>query len=334
MVLTINEAFSLFKLEFNEICVSKSLFYQYRPQHVKLLSELPHNVCVCMYHANFFYLIEALRKTFPAVPIDLLSVLVCSTNSETCMTNSCSTCNIVTGFLSLVEEWESELSDEQKNEKVRYEQWTANEKHVGLADFKQLTSMLKEKLVPFAYHSFVKRQQSAALRSDKQRPGVMVIQMDFSENFTIKFQDEVQAMHWVNDQLTVFTCVTWGTSVQSFAIVTDDLKHDKGAVLVFIERILEETDGLLDETYNELVFYTDGAASQFKNRFIMKAMQCLAMKISKVIRWEFFATSHGKGAVDGIGGEVKRIVWDNVRSRRVDVKISLSAVNSTHARSK
>jgi hypothetical protein len=91
-------------------------------------------------------------------------------------------------------------------------------------------------------------------------------------------------------------------------------------VLVFIERILEETDGLLDETYNELVFYTDGAASQFKNRFIMKAMQCLAMKISKVIRWEFFATSHGKGAVDGIGGEVKRIVWDNVRSRRADVK--------------
>lgn len=25
--------------------------------------------------------------------------------------------------------------------------------------------------------------------------------------------------------------------------------------------------------------------------------------------WHFFATSHGKGAVDGIGGEVKRTVW-------------------------
>ena len=28
----------------------------------------------------------------------------------------------------------------------------------------------------------------------------------------------------------------------------------------------------------------------------------------------FFATSHGKGVVDGIGGTVKRVVWSLVRS--------------------
>lgn len=31
---------------------------------------------------------------------------------------------------------------------------------------------------------------------------------------------------------------------------------------------------------------------------------------------EFFATSHGKGVVDGIGGTVKRAVWRQIRSGR------------------
>ena len=30
--------------------------------------------------------------------------------------------------------------------------------------------------------------------------------------------------------------------------------------------------------------------------------------------WSFFATFHGKGAVDGIGGMVKRSVWRVVRA--------------------
>jgi hypothetical protein len=319
MVLTISEAFHLFKLDFPEIPVGKTLFYQLRPQHVKLLSQLPHNVCVCMYHANFVYLVEAIQKICPAVPNDLMSLLVCNAASEECITNSCPSCNLETGFQTLVGEWDSELSDEQRHEEVRYEQWMANEKRIGHANFTQLTLMLQEKIVPFALHSFVKRQQSAGFRADRERPGVMVLQMDFSENYTIKFQDEIQTMHWVNEQLSVFTCVSWGNCVQSFAIVTDDLKHDKGAVLVFLDKILEEACALSEE-YTELIFYTDGAAGQFKNKFIMKAMQNLAKKVSKLVKWEFFATSHGKGAVDGIGGEVKRIVWDAVRSRKAMVR--------------
>ena len=32
----------------------------------------------------------------------------------------------------------------------------------------------------------------------------------------------------------------------------------------------------------------------------------------KNLIWNFFATSHGKGAVDGVGGTVKRLVWSRV----------------------
>ena len=32
------------------------------------------------------------------------------------------------------------------------------------------------------------------------------------------------------------------------------------------------------------------------------------------VKWNFFATSHGKGPVDGLGGSVKRSVWRQVKS--------------------
>ena len=38
------------------------------------------------------------------------------------------------------------------------------------------------------------------------------------------------------------------------------------------------------------------------------------------ITWDFFATSHGKGSVNGVGGGVKRGVHQNVMSRQEVVK--------------
>jgi hypothetical protein len=64
----------------------------------------------------------------------------------------------------------------------------------------------------------------------------------------------------------------------------------------------------------EIVIISDGAPGQFKNRYIMKAMHELSKKW-KANKMGVFAASHGKGAGDGVGGEVKRIVWDCVRSK-------------------
>ena len=34
------------------------------------------------------------------------------------------------------------------------------------------------------------------------------------------------------------------------------------------------------------------------------------------MHWNFFASGHGKGAVDGVGGSIKRSVWREVQGRR------------------
>ena len=62
--------------------------------------------------------------------------------------------------------------------------------------------------------------------------------------------------------------------------------------------------------------FSDGPTSQFKQRFLFSNLHHWEQDHDITIRWNFFATSHGKGVVDGIGGTVKRTVWRHIRSER------------------
>ena len=57
-------------------------------------------------------------------------------------------------------------------------------------------------------------------------------------------------------------------------------------------------------------------------------MEMSEEKHASKIRWNFFATSHGKGAVDGVGGVLKRRAWNKVKARQVVIQ---NAVEFTDA---
>ena len=62
-----------------------------------------------------------------------------------------------------------------------------------------------------------------------------------------------------------------------------------------------------------------GCAGQFKNKWIVSSFPHVSHSLT-VTSWTFFATAHGKGLVDVIGGRSKATVWMNVRARNVVVK--------------
>ena len=66
----------------------------------------------------------------------------------------------------------------------------------------------------------------------------------------------------------------------------------------------------------KIVSLSDGPRSLFKNKFVAAAIKDLEKKHAVQIKESFFATPHGKGSVDGIGGAAKRFVWDAVRLRK------------------
>ena len=156
--------------------------------------------------------------------------------------------------------------------------------------------------------------------SVKDDPDKVIIQVDFAENFTTKLQNEVQSAYWSYKQVTLFTVCAWEQQgVHSMVIASDYLQHDKYAVNVFLRRILI-FKWLDDEVrhFEKIVMFSDGAASQFKQRYLL----CSLTLFSRPIVWNFFCTSHGKGPVDGIGGTAKRVVATEAMSGRVDVMTS------------
>ena len=78
----------------------------------------------------------------------------------------------------------------------------------------------------------------------------------------------------------------------------------------------------LPSTVKVLSLWSDGPRSQFKNQFVAASISALEKKHGVVIKWNYmyFATSHGKGPVDGIKGATKRFVWNKVHLRKHIVK--------------
>ena len=61
---------------------------------------------------------------------------------------------------------------------------------------------------------------------------------------------------------------------------------------------------------------------------MVAAVPLLEKKFKKGIVWNYFTTSHGKGAVDGISGVLKQTVWNKVRQRKAIVTNTDSFVDA------
>jgi hypothetical protein len=113
--------------------------------------------------------------------------------------------------------------------------------------------------------------------------------------------------------LAIISKASGGTS---YVVISDALNHDKYGVHAYNTAIL--ADANKDDKINTLHMFTDGAGSQFKNRYTLSVLldpQSLHPNLRKM-DWSFFGTAHGKGPVDGIGGTVKRTVWRRILQRR------------------
>lgn len=74
---------------------------------------------------------------------------------------------------------------------------------------------------------------------------------------------------------------------------------------------------MIKRTKLALEFFSDGAASQFKQHYLFSNLGWFKESYSlDELTWNFFATSHGKGAVDGVGGAIKRLVHRQIMGRK------------------
>ena len=71
----------------------------------------------------------------------------------------------------------------------------------------------------------------------------------------------------------------------------------------------------------KIFYFSDGAAAQYKNRKNFANLAYHEEDYGVPAEWHFFATSHGKGPCDGIGGTVKRLATKASLQRTLDCQI-------------
>ena len=263
-------------------------------------------------------LLECLKKHVTAKQVathfrEFIGTLVCDQDSEKCMMQKCEECS---------GKFDHEyIFPNQSDVSVEWFQWLSVEgrwmKLLQKGTLQDVLKELKQQLPAFLFHTFIKRRQSAHFEQEKGRADGkhIFIQVDFAENYSIIQQDEIQSGHWAHDQVTLFTaCANIDNdNVKSYVIVSDDMVHGKYQVATFLNYIImdvkREWPGV-----KSISFFSDGAASQFKQRFLFHNITYFEEVYALKVAWNYFATSHGKGAVDGIGGHVKRLVWNASRA--------------------
>ncbi|XP_033100548.1 uncharacterized protein LOC117104010, partial [Anneissia japonica] len=139
-----------------------------------------------------------------------------------------------------------------------------------------LRSYISSILPQFLEHCYVKRKQAASykLQRDAIESSVdeALLQVDFSENYTCQYQDEIQSAHWQQHQVSLFTAALWYNGVlHSTVFASDNLTHSKDTIIAYIDKLME----MLPNNIRRLSIWSDGLASQFKNRFISSAIVSL-----------------------------------------------------------
>ena len=209
--------------------------------------------------------------------------------------------------------------DDDCDVEVRYKQWVTTDRCTLVERIERYDDCLRalsKQIRALTVHHFRAQTQSAYFTRMKENvpEGEVIIHGDFSENFAFIAQDAAQGFHWDRSQCTLHPFVAyWRVEGelrhQSFCCICDDLKHDPAMVHAFTTEIVQRIRNIVPHV-TKIIYFTDGCAAQYKNRFNFANVCHHEEDFGIKCEWNFFATSHGKGACDGIGGTIKRAAYN------------------------
>ena len=308
----LNELHAEFELQ-HKIKIGLSTFCKLRPKWcVNVGSPGMHNVCVCTIHQDpTLMLFEMNEKEYRP----FLSKLVCDITNKRCMLGMCEECPGRENLVSYLKETDFYKAHDD-DDIIVYSQWMATdraeiiERRSTIEDFIDELAYKLEKLAP---HDYIAHSQNAYLKNLKLNldSETAIIILDFSENYHSIVQDSSQQFYFDGNQATVHPFAIYYKDNDelkhlSLCVISECMKHDIMAVYTFQSVALTYLKHTLP-LVKSIQYFSDGAVSQYKNFKNISNLLHHFEDFGLHAVWNFFATSHGKGVCDGIGGTVKRL---------------------------
>ena len=243
------------------------------------------------------------------------------------------TCQECPGIQHLQEKLELHFG-EKMIDQIEIRQWTTTDRStletiiLPVDDFLRIFLAALSKVV---MHDFIAKQQANYLQATKNalRPGEFVVFGDFAENYSFVVQDAARSFHWNNLQATIHPFVCYyrdendarsAVNDVSFVVISENNGHDTVAVHLFQKLLINFLIEKIGEP-SKIFYFSDDCAAQYKNRKNFINLCHHEEDFSIPAEWHFFATSHGKGPCDGVGGTVKRLAARASLQRPYDKQI-------------
>ena len=312
----LREVYCEFKEKFPDQKIGFSKFAEIRPKHCILAGASgTHSVCVCTIHQNVKLMMFEMRLSDLPTYHHCLARIMCNPPLPKCFLGGCEACP---GITKLKDDLIA-LLDENDMDQIVYKQWTSTDRstlETFCVPVEEFIEIFSEKLELLRPHSFIASQQAQFYSKCKTnlQVGEILVTVDFSENYSFILQDAAQGFHWNNSQATLHPFVAYFVDSGelrhlSYVIISDCLHHDTIAFYLFQKFFIAFLKKFLSERSQpkKIIYFSDGAASQYKNRKNFLNLCHHRNDFGIPAEWHFSATSHGKGACDGLGGTVKRL---------------------------
>ena len=150
------------------------------------------------------------------------------------------------------------------------------------------------------------------LRESLQPKTEFTIQMDYSENYSCMYQDEISAVYYDKHQITIHPMVVYyideSGNQQHFSRVgvTKEKSHTIATTLAFLKEIQPKLKEKLPDLQT-VHYITDSPSSQYRNKSAAALLANHHIMFGTTSTWHWLEAGHGKGPCDGIGGSVKKM---------------------------
>lgn len=313
----------MFKENHPEMKIGKTKFFELKPkQCISVNSRGIHNVCVCRYHSNFKFMNETFRKIAKSDTgisnkvKDHITLSVCDEVSESCFMNECQNCPDIVQLEAILKQRLNDVDDEFE---ISYQQWLSVDRPDITLVVRPFSSFILEychQLITLKTHDYIASQQQKYIEHLKSNMGLheCLILMDFAQNYNHVTQDSIQSQYFNTQQSTLHPVVLYWKKEntlehKSFVFISNIKTHDTIFVYCVQQLMMKEIENLIPACTN-VHYFTDGAASQYKNKKVFYNLMHHLNDFGKTATHHFHATSHGKGPIDGIGGTAKRMAYN------------------------
>ena len=305
----LNNLYVKFRSENPGLAISFTSFTRARPKHVLLTSFISRHTCLCTKHQNAALTVKTLRAAGMIIPSNPEKVIDNKPSSESIRDHIEESVNLG--------QWQRKEIEEKGKKKyvTKIVQKTLTKE--------EMVDHFENQMQDFEQHVKRVTTQYNEIRHLKENlpPNHMIVQMDFSENYSCKSLDEVQSAYFNQTNVTLHPVVAYhhgpdgNLKHTSYIIVSDEMGHKSSTVLAFVDAIMPDLKSL--DTLDTIHYWTDSPSSQYRNKSIFDYVANHEEIHGVKAIWNYFETGHGKGPCDGLGGTCKRLADQAVRSGKV-----------------